>query len=260
MLMKKVALITGASSGIGRELAIIHAQKGGDIVAVAKEREGLEKVKLELESKYRVTVYLICKDLAQQNAAKEIYEEIKAKKIIVDYLINNAGFGGVGKFHERPLSIDLTMIKVNVIAVVALSRYFLPDFIARNSGRILNTSSTVSLIPGPGQAVYFASKAFITSFSHSLYGELNGKNVSVTTLLPGPTKTAFGNSSGMNKTAIYKKPAKASTVAQAGYSAMMKGKLQVIAGLSLWERIQLKLFPFIPSKILIEQVRKKQEV
>ncbi|MCT4581165.1 MAG: SDR family NAD(P)-dependent oxidoreductase [Flavobacteriales bacterium] len=197
----KTALITGAASGIGKEFTKIHASKEGNIVAVDMNSEGLEKLKTEIQRQYNVSVYTIVKDLSKPTAAIEIYEEVKNKEIKVDYLINNAGFGGVGAFHERKWEIDMAMIQVNILALTALTRQFLPDFIKRKSGKILNVSSTVSLVPGPYQAVYFASKAYVTSFNRSIYGELIGTGVSSKALLPEASQTAFGNYSDINKTA-----------------------------------------------------------
>ncbi|UTW64079.1 SDR family oxidoreductase [bacterium SCSIO 12741] len=256
--MKKVALITGSASGIGKEFARIHAEKGGDIVAVDLNREGLESLKKELEKEFSIQVYLIVKDLTELEAPQEIHEELKNQKIEVDYLINNAGFGGVGAFHERDWNKDLAMIQVNVLALVGLTRQFLPDFVARNSGRVLNVSSTVSLVPGPLQAIYFATKAFVTSFSNSLYGELSDTPITVTALLPGATQTAFGASSGMDKTAIYKKPASARNVAEEGYRAMEQGKVEVIAGLPFQQKMELAFIPFVPKKALIDRIKKQQ--
>lgn len=191
--MKKVALITGAASGIGKEFAKIHAEKGGNIVAVDINAEGLKTLKSELEKEFSVEVYTIVKNLTQLTAPQEIHDEVLSHGIEVDYLINNAGFGGVGAFHERDWVKDQAMIQVNVLALTSLTRQFLPDFVARDSGKILNVSSTVSLVPGPLQAVYFATKAYVTSFSNALSGELSDTGVSMTALLPGATKTAFGN-------------------------------------------------------------------
>lgn len=257
--MRNVALITGAAGGIGKEFSRLHASKGGDIVAVDLNSEGLKDLKNELEKEYRIRVYPITKNLANESATLEIYQEVKEQKIEVEYLINNAGFGGVGLFHERAWEKDLAMIKVNIVALRSLTRWFLPDFIKRDASRVLNTSSTLSLIPGPGQAVYFATKAFVTSFSQSLYGEVSDTNVSVTALLPGPTQTGFGDHSGMNKTSIYSKTAKASDVAREGYEAMMKGEVQVISGLPFSDRMQMKLVPFLPKKMLINKIKKGQE-
>lgn len=258
--MKKVALITGAASGIGKEFSKIHAQKNGDIVAVDMNSDGLQNLKNELETEYGITVYTIVKNLTELSAPQEIYNELATNNIQVDYLINNAGFGGVGAFHERDWNVDLAMIQVNIIALTALTRMFLPDFIARDSGKILNVSSTVSLVPGPFQAVYFATKAYVTSFNRSIYGELLETNVSTTALLPGATKTAFGDHSGMNKTAIYKKPASATEVALEGYKAMEKEEVEVIAGLGWDQRMELKFIPFMSSESLIKRIKKQSEV
>jgi len=256
--MKKVALITGAASGIGKEFSRIHSEKGGDIVAIDINAEGLKALKSELEKEFNCEVYTIVKNLTQLTAPQEIHDEVKSHNIEIDYLINNAGFGGVGAFHERDWNKDLAMIQVNIIALTALTRQFLPDFVARDSGRILNVSSTVSLIPGPMQAVYFATKAYVTSFSNALSGELSETNVSMTALLPGATKTAFGESSGMNKTAIYKKPASAKEVALDGYHAMEEGKIEVISGIPWEQKMELAFIPFMPKKALIKRIKKQQ--
>lgn len=208
-----------------------------------------------MENEYGVEVYTIVKNLTQLTAPQEIHDEVRSHDIEIDYLINNAGFGGVGAFHERDWAKDLAMIQVNVLALTALTRQFLPDFVARDSGRILNVSSTVSLVPGPLQAVYFATKAYVTSFSNALSGELSETGVSMTALLPGATKTAFGDASGMNKTAIYKKPASARDVALAGYEAMEEGKIEVIAGLPWEQRVELAFIPFLSKKALIQRMK-----
>jgi len=257
---KTTALITGAASGIGREFSRIHAKKGGNIVAVDMNATGLKNLKSELEKEYGIEVYAIVKNLTELSAPKEIYDEVLQQNIQVDYLINNAGFGGVGAFHERDWKVDLAMIQVNVVALTALTRQFLPDFVARDSGKILNVSSTVSLVPGPYQAVYFATKAYVTSFNRSLHGELSDTGVSSTALLPGATKTAFGDHSGMNKTAIYKKPASAQEVALEGYKAMEKGEVEVIAGLGWNQRMELKFIPFLSSESLIKRIKKQSAV
>ncbi|MEO0582282.1 MAG: SDR family oxidoreductase [Bacteroidota bacterium] len=258
--MKHVALITGAAGGIGKEFAKLHASQGGDVVAVDLNADGLKQLQEEFRSSHpKTTVYTIQKNLAHHKATKEIYEEVNRKGIPIDYLINNAGFGGVGKFHERDWEKDQAMIQVNVMALASLTRFFLPGFIARGSGKILNVSSTVSLIPGPMQAIYFASKAFVTSFTNSISGELYGTGVTATALLPGATQTGFGAHSGMDKTDIYKKPASASDVAKDGYNAMLTGKLQVISGLPWSQRMTLSLTPLLPKEMVVNRIRKQQE-
>ncbi|MEM1323040.1 MAG: SDR family NAD(P)-dependent oxidoreductase [Bacteroidota bacterium] len=257
--MIKTALITGAAGGIGREFARIHASNGGNIVAIDINTEGIKSLKDELESEYNIEVYTITKNLTDINAPKEIYDELNQQGIQVDYLINNAGFGGVGNFHERPWEKDLAMMQVDVIALTGLIKFFLPDFVKRNEGKVLNVSSTVSLIPGPGQAVYFASKAFVTSLTRSIYGELHDTNVTITALLPGPTETGFGAHSGMEKTAIYDKTASPAEVAKDGYEAMLEGELEIISGVSGLQKLEFKLVPFVPKKKLIERMRKGQQ-
>jgi len=257
--MKKVALITGASSGIGKELAIIHAEKGGDLVLVARSRDKLETLKNELEQKYNVQVMLIVKDLTKQEAPKEVFTEVKNAKIDIDYLINNAGFGGIGKFHERDWERDLSMINLNITALTALTRFFLPDFVNRNSGKILNVSSTASLMPGPLQAVYYASKAYVTYFSNAIAQELHDTNVTVTTLMPGATETEFGAVSGMDKTVLFDKTANARKVAEDGYKGMMKGKLDVITGLTGTQKVMMSMLPLMPKKVLLKQVYSMQQ-
>ncbi len=258
--MKKVALITGASSGIGREFARIHAENGGDLVITARRADKLKELKNELEQKHGVNVMVIAKDLSQSNAPKEIYDEVKNTGIEVDYLINNAGFGGRGKFHERDWNLDLTMIHLNVTALTALTRLFLPDFVQRNSGKILNVSSTASLLPGPLQAVYYATKAYVTSFSNAIAEELHDTNITITALLPGATETEFASTSGMDKTELFKNTFSAREVAQDGYEGMLSGKLNVIAGLTFGQKMMMATLPFTPKKMLLSQIRKMQEV
>lgn len=256
--MKKTALVTGASSGLGKEFAKIHAKNGGDLVIIARSKDKLVELKEELEKEYKIHVSVIEKDLTEPNAAQEVYNFVKFSKIEIDYLINNAGFGGVGKFHERDWNTDLSMIQLNIIALTDLCRKFIPDFVAKNSGRILNVSSTASLMAGPMQAVYFATKAYVTSFSNAIAEELHDTNVTVTALMPGATETDFGKTSGMDKTDLFKNTADASTVAKDGYDAMLKGDLDVISGVTFAQKLMLKSIPITPKKILLSQIKKMQ--
>lgn len=259
-VMKNVALITGASSGIGKEFARIHAAKGGDLIIVARNQERLNELKAELENKFKVKVKVIVKDLGQPAAPKEIYDEVKASNIQIDYLINNAGFGGHGKFHERPWEADLSMINLNIIALTALTRFFLPDLVKRNSGKVLNVSSTASLMAGPLQAVYFATKAYVTSFSNALAEELYDTNVTVTALLPGATETEFAKTSGMEKTDLFDNTFSADFVANEGYQAMLDGKLDVISGVTFGQKMMMNFIPLTPKKIILKQIRQMQEL
>lgn len=155
---------------------------------------------------------------------------------------------------------DLAMIQVNLVALTELTRLFLPEFIERKYGKILNVSSIASLMPGPIQAVYYATKAFVTSFSNAIAGEVEGTGVTVTALMPGATETKFGALSGMDKTALFKKTASAEGVARKGYDAMMKGKLNLIVGVPFALRTQIAFFPFVPKKVLIKIIKQRQQV
>lgn len=258
--MNNTALITGASSGIGKELAKIHAERGGDLVIVARSKDKLLQLKKDLETTYKVKVEIIVKDLTYTNAPKEIYDEVIQRGIQIHYLINNAGFGGHGKFYERAWEQDLSMINLNVIALTALTRYFLPDFVKRNHGKILNTSSTASYLPGPLQAVYYASKAFVTFFSNAIAEELHDTKVTVTNLMPGVTETGFAKTSGMDKTDLFEKAVSPYSVALDGYNGMLKGKLDVVSGLTGPQKVMIAAIPFMPKKMLLKQVRQMQEI
>ena len=257
--MKNTALITGASGGIGKELATIHAEKGGNLILVARRQGKLNELKAELEKKHGVRVNTIAKDLSVAGAAKELFNEVESLGIQVDYLMNNAGFGLVGKFHELSWDRQVQMINLNMVALTELMYLFLPSMVARNSGKILNTSSTAGLIPGPLQAVYFASKAYVLSLSNAVSEELHDTNITVTALLPGATETGFAKTSGVDKTAIYSNPASARSVAEDGYNAMIKGKLDIVSVSSRSQKIQLSLVPFFPKKMLLKQTRLMQE-
>ncbi|MCT7649178.1 SDR family NAD(P)-dependent oxidoreductase [Aliarcobacter butzleri] len=258
--MKNVALITGASSGIGKELAKIHAKKGGDLVLIARNEDSLISLKNDLELKFSVKVVNIIIDLSVIGAAKEVYEKVKALNIEIEYLFNNAGFGLLGKFDELSWERQSQMINLNIIAVTELTYLFLSDMKKRNSGKILNTSSTASLLPGPLQAVYYATKAYITSWGNALSEELRDTNITVTNLLPGATETNFGTTSGMDKTKVFAKPVSALSVAQDGYNAMIKGEVDKISGLNCFQNMMIKIIPFVPKKMLLKNVRQLQEV
>lgn len=257
---RRVALITGASAGIGEALARVHAERGGDLVLVARRKDKLAALAKELQDSHAASVTVIAKDLSERDAAREIYDTVNAEGIEVEFLINNAGFGGRGKFHERRWEDDLAMINVNIVALTALTRFFLADFVARDHGRILNVSSTASLLPGPLQAVYYASKAYVTYFSNALSEELSETGVTVTTLMPGATDTEFAQVSGMDQTSLFDKTVSARDVALAGYNGMLDGKLDVITGLTLAQKAKLAFVPLAPKKMILRQVRQMQEV
>ena len=227
---------------------------------VARREDKLNELKDELIKEYGVEVEIIAKDLTQPNAAKDIYAEIQDMGVTINYLINNAGFGGLGKFWEREWENDLSMIQLNVLVLTELCRLYLPEMVKRNEGRILNVSSTASLPPGgPLQAVYFATKHFVTSFSYGIAGELHDSAVTVTALLPGATETEFASTSGMEKTKLFKAASSAKSVAEDGYEGMLKGKLKVVSGLTFSQKMQMKMLPFVPIKTSLKMVRKLQE-
>lgn len=253
------ALITGASSGMGEQFARIHASKGDNLILVARNKERLTKLQMELQQKYLIHVKVIVKDLSVEHAAQEIYDEVKRDGIAIEYLINNAGLGGRGVFYERSMEEDRIMLQTNIIALTELTRLFLPDLIQQDHGRILNISSTASLMPGPLHAVYFGTKAYVNFISYALVKELEHTNVTVTTLLPGAMNTRFAERADMTNTVLFKHSVSPDKVALKGYKAMMKGKRQVLGGVPLWQRISFKLMPFMPMKTILNIVYHQQD-
>lgn len=258
--MNTTALITGASSGIGKELATIHAENGGDLIVVARRVDKLTALKQELEKKHGIQVTPIVKDLSTPGAAKALFEEVKASGIQVDYLINNAGFGLRGKFYELAWERQLQMIQLNMVALTELMHLFLPEMVARNNGKILNTSSTASYMPGPLQAIYFATKSYVNFLGNAVAEELHNTNITVTTLMPGATETEFAKTADMEQTDLFEKAVSARSVAEDGYAGMLDGKLNVVSGLTFSQNLMIGMLPFTPLKVQLKQVRKMQEV
>ncbi len=256
--MKNVALITGASLGIWKEFAFIHAKQTWDLVLVARNKEKLEKIKDEIESSFSRKVVVISKDLSNPNSPKELYDEIKKQGIEIDYLINNAWFGGQWFFHKRDFRDDKNMIQLNITTLTELTRYFLEDMVKRWSGKILNVSSTASYMPGPLQAVYYASKSFVQFFSNALSRELEWTWVTVTNLMPWATETWFEKTAWLQKTQLFAKTASANKVALDWYNAMLNWKMDVISWLTFWQRFALFILPFIPKKISLDIIFKMQ--
>jgi len=258
--MKNTALITGASSGIGKELARIHAEHGGDLILVARRGDNLNQLKTELEERHGVEAMVIALDLTSPDAPKELHDRVTASGARVDLLVNNAGFGGQGAFHKQEWTGQQAMIQLNVIALTELCHRFLPEFVERDQGRILNVSSTASLPPGgPLQSVYFATKHFVSALSYGIAGELVDTRVTVTALLPGATETGFADTSGMDKTGLFRKAVSARSVAEDGYRGMLEGKLRVVSGLTFSQKLMMAFIPFTPRKIILDQIRKMQE-
>ncbi|MCE5206573.1 MAG: SDR family oxidoreductase [Porphyromonadaceae bacterium] len=230
--MSKTALITGASKGIGKELAFLFAENGHNLVLVSRSGETLKEIKLELEETCSVVVNILVTDLCDSAAAEAVFDEVKAKKIDVDYLVNNAGFGDYGTFVDADWICYDRMIALNINVLTHMTHLFVKDWRGRKAGKILNVSSTAAFQPGPMMAVYFATKSFVLHLSEALGEELKKEHITVTTLCPGPTKTHFGEVSKMDASQLVKNVpiADAKEVAALGYRAMMKGKATVIHG------------------------------
>ena len=226
------ALITGATSGIGYELCHLFASDDYNLVLVARSEERLQQVAEEIGIQYGVQVYILAKDLFQSTAAKEIYDELKQKGITVTALVNDAGQGEYGYFANTDLDREMDIIQLNVISVVALTKYFLKDMIIKNEGRILNVASLVSDYPSPLLAVYAGTKAFVLSFSEALSNELKDTNITVTALQPGVTDTDFFFKAGEQNTIGYQEAelAEPGDVAKDGYKALIKGKKKIVSG------------------------------
>lgn len=226
MSMIKTALITGASGGLGYEFAKIFASRKCDLVLVARSKDKLAEIKEELEDKYGVNVFIIAKDLTEDGAVDAVYSRVSVLGIRVDYLINNAGFGDNNCYFDTEWQRQEQMVKLNVLALMHLTHLFGNEMRRRGEGKILNVASIAAFMPGPYMSVYYASKAFVLSFSQAVGAELRRDGVSVTALCPGPTVTGFEAAANLEKARMFKlfKPAEASAVAKTGYTAMMKGK------------------------------------
>lgn len=257
--MKNIALITGSYGGLGRCFVKLHAEKGGDLILVGRSSEKLEEQAKEVSKEYNVTAHTIAVDLSLQDAAQQIYDTCKENGWDVDIIINNAGFGGQGDFaRERTMEQDMSMIAVNIETPTRILKLFLNEMISRGSGKVLNVSSTASVMPGPLQAVYYATKAYLTSWSNSLWRELKGTGVTVTALMPGAMQTGFANAGGLSDTKLFSNAVKPDGVAKAGYEGMLKGKLNVIAGLPGWQRPMIALASLFPKKTMLDFVYRQQ--
>jgi short-subunit dehydrogenase len=228
----ETVLITGASSGIGRELARCFAESGADLVLVARREDRLRKLGQKLTSQYGVKVRFLAKDLARPTAAREIADELQNGGVQVAVLVNNAGFGDRGSFVQLDLERQMNMVQVNVSAATELTHRFLPGTLRNGRGGILNVASTAAFQPGPWLSVYYAAKAYTLHFSEGLAEELAGTGVSVTCLCPGPTETEFGAESHMEGSLLFLMGAMSAVdVARAGYAGFRRRKVIVIPGI-----------------------------
>ena len=227
-----IALITGASSGLGWEFAKIHAAAGGNLILVARNISQLEKLKTTIQQDHAAQIHLIQKDLSQHHAAEELYEYVKSQSWKVDILINNAGFGYYGMFMEESLQKDDEMMQLNMVTLTKLTKLFAGDMVKRGKGRIMNVASTAAFQPGPTMAVYCATKAFVLHFTEAISNELKRTGVTITALCPGATTSGFQAAAGMEESLLVKGRNLPTSyeVADYGYKAMMKGQAVAIHG------------------------------
>ena len=235
------ALITGASMGIGLELARVFARHQHPVVLVARSRDKLEALATELRQRHAVTAWVIEADLADEKAAQAIFDEVERRAIQVDYLVNNAGFGSTGPFVDADYGRQLDMIRVNVTALTALTHLFGRKMVERKRGGVLNIASTAGFPPGPNMAVYYATKAFVVSFTEAIAHEFRTTGVGVTAYCPGPVSTEFPRIAGNAETKLFKAGSVAAPhrVAEDAYRALMKGKVLKIQGFMNWISVQV---------------------
>jgi len=259
METKKYALITGATSGIGLELAKLFAKDDYNLVIVSRDEQGLFKTSNLLKELGTIEVVPIAKDLFKKKAAAELYNEVKEKGITIDILVNDAGQGQYGQFVDNDLERELDIIQLNVCSVVSLTKFYLKEMVARGNGKILNVTSVAGKIPGPLQAVYHGTKAFAHSFTEAIREEVKDTGVTITSLLPGATKTDFFNKADMlnAKNVVEGKLADPADVAADGYKALMNGDDMVISGFQ--NKVQVAMSNVIPDSMVAKKVHKQQE-
>lgn len=256
--MSNIALITGASSGIGSAFAHYHASKGGDLILTARREANLVELKTELEAAHNIKAHVFVMDLGAEGGAEALIKSVTDAGLKVDILINNAGFGGHGLHIERDVASEMAMIDLNIKALVTLTQSFGAKMVKQGGGKILQVGSIVGFMPGPQQAVYFATKAFVNSYSQAIEQELRGKGVSCTLLAPGYVETEFAKVADLEETAMMKsRGATAESVAKVGYDAMMEGKLVTFNQRSLSFMLQW-IVPFLPRRMVLKMIDKMQ--
>jgi short-subunit dehydrogenase len=256
---QKYALITGATSGIGFELAKLFAHHNYNLVIVARSQEELDMTAIKLEL-FGMDVIKIAKDLFKRDEVFSLCDEIKKEGIEIDVLVNDAGQGVCGEFKDTDIERELNIVNLNICATVILTKYFVKDMISRGRGRILNLGSVADKVPGPWQSVYHATKAFVQSFTTAIREELKGTGVTLTSLMPAVTDTDFFNKAGMNEsTAMPDKEAmaKPADVAMDGFNALMAGEDKVISGLK--NKTQVNMSSAVPNGVGAHKVRKQQK-
>jgi short-subunit dehydrogenase len=254
--MPKTALITGATSGLGYEFVKLFAKDGYNLVIVSRNKQKMEQIKQSFQN---IEIKVIVKDLSEPNAVKEVIEEMDKQGIAIDVLVNNAGFGLLGHFDQLDIQEQLNMIQLNVAALTELTYYLLPKMKQKKDGKILNIASTAAFQPGPLMAVYYATKAYVLSFSEALVEELSDSKVTVTTLCPGPTKTNFGSVANVEGTKMFSRAMNAEIVAKQGYNALLNGKRVVVTGgLNKAGTIAAKFLPMSLAAKIAKSIARKE--
>ncbi len=256
---RSTALITGGSVGIGLELARQFATHGHDLILVARHRDALEAAAGTLEGRYGIRVTVIASDLADPDSPQRLYDAVLGEGIDVEYLVNNAGFGLGGEFADTDVNTELDMIQVNIASLVHLTKLFMQPMLKRKSGGILNVASVAAFQPGPLMAVYYASKAFVLSFSEAIAEELRNSGVTVTCLCPGATATNFADTAGITNSRVMTQAGveNAQDVAKVGYTALMKGER--VAFTTMRNKVMVLSERFAPRTLVTKFSRMAQE-
>lgn len=252
--MKRLAVITGASSGIGYEFGKVFAEQGHDVLLVARRENKLAELKRELESKYKVKAEILMKDLSLPDSPREIFDFTKSRGWKAECLINNAGFGDVGRFDQSSWAKEQKMIQLNIMALTHLTKLYVQDMVQQGLGRILNVASTAAFQPGPMMAVYYASKAYVLHFTEAVHAELQGTGVTVTALCPGATESEFAEAAGAGKTRLFtRKLPSSESVARYGYDALMRGQSVAVHG--RMNKVSSFAVRFIPRSLTLKMVQ-----
>ena len=249
-MLNGTALITGASAGLGREFARLFARDGHDVVLVARSEAKLQELAEQLREEYGVQTHVVTADLSDLDAPRQVFRATEAAGLTVDMLVNNAGFGLYGPFLETDGERELEMIRVNVSALTHLAKLYAPGMVARGRGRIMNVASTAAFAPGPLMAVYYATKAYVLSFSEALAAEFAGSGVTVTAFCPGATRTDFQEVASAGDSHLFRSPGvmAAEPVARAGYDALMQGKVVAIPGVH--NKVMAQSVRFLPRRLV----------
>jgi uncharacterized protein len=255
---RPLALVTGASGGIGADIAVLLAEKKHDLIVTARSKDKLAALAETLEKEHGISVMVLSADLSDPLAPEKIGEFVRQRSLEVDVLVNNAGVGSYGPFAEIDAKTDLSLLAINVTALTHMTKIFLPGMLERKRGRILNVGSTAGFVPGPLMAVYYASKAYVLSLSVALANEVQGSGVTVTCLCPGATKTAFDTTAGNDKTRLFQGSVMGSMeVAKTGVDAMFRGDVISVPG--FMNKLKMSTVGLAPRTLLAKVARSLQE-